>query len=807
MLRDIRYALRTLRGAPAFAVTVVLTLGIGLGLNTALFTLFNAYVLHPFAVKDPYNLYRFGWKTNRAPGAGLTWEQYQDLQANMPVFSDVIAYTGMLARAESRNLQGLAVSGNYFTMLGIGAAQGRPILPADAATPGARAVVVLTYQIWNAAFGGDPGIVGRTIRLSGRPFEVVGIAPPDFTGIMEVPVDFFVPITMQGTVTPGTDLFSPQKPRGALIVGRLRPEIPIEKAQAALTVWIRHATEQWPEDQRAIQATLDSQATPVASNSFLLTALLPILLPLAVVFALVLVICCANVSNMMLARALGRQREIGVRLALGAARSRLIRQLLSENLLLSLLAGMVGAAVSAGSIRGAQRLLNATLPPALNLFHSTPLKPDYRVFLFILGVATFSTILFGLAPALQATRTSLVEALRGEFGARVSSSRLRSILIVSQITVCCILLVLSGILLRSSAVYQNQDVGYKIHGIVYPLFIGRGSDTSGTLKLAQRLEVDPWVDLWAAVWHPPFFNGGDIPVKTAQGSQTLKASYNLVSPEYFKILDLPILRGRNFGGAEGDGEAPVAIVSQATADKIWPNQDALGKSITLDRTGFASGDGPRFDQAVVIGIAKDVTTGSIVKGRDTTMVYFPTSANAKRALTFLIRGKGTVAAATRQLEATLEATVPDRPVIAISLDDVFATQVYPFWAAAWIAVMLGGLALLLTLSGMYGVMSYLVNQRRKEIGIRIALGATPAVVVRLVLGQSLRFAIWGLAVGLSLAFGGALVLRHLLTVINAFDLVAYGAGAGVVALAALAAAFFPSNRAARINPLEALRAE
>jgi hypothetical protein len=248
-------------------------------------------------------------------------------------------------------------------------------------------------------------------------------------------------------------------------------------------------------------------------------------------------------------------------------------------------------------------------------------------------------------------------------------------------------------------------------------------------------------------------------------------------------------------------------VSQATADKIWPNQDGLGKSIALDRTGFASGDGPRFDQAVVIGIAKDVTTGSIVKGRDATMVYFPTSANAKRVLTFLIRGKGTVAAATRQLETALEATVPDRPVIAISLDDIFATQVYPFWAAAWIAVMLGGLALLLTLSGMYGVMSYLVNQRRKEIGIRIALGATPGVVVRLVLGQSLRFAIWGLAVGLSLAFGGALLLRHLLTVINAFDLVAYGAGAAVVAMAALAAAFFPSNRAARINPLETLRAD
>ena len=431
-------------------------------------------------------------------------------------------------------------------------------------------------------------------------------------------------------------------------------------------------------------------------------AVLPVVLPLFIVFGLVLVICCANVSNMMLARALARQREIGVRLAMGAARSRLIRQLLSESLVLSLMAGAVGFAVSSGAIRGAQRLLTATLPPALNLLHIAPLTPDYRVFLFILGIAALSTILFGLAPALQATRTSLVEALRGEFGSRLSSSRLRSTLIVSQISVCMILLVVTGILLRGSGAYQHADLGYKIHGAVYPVFLGRGNATAPA-KVAQRLVTEPWVDQLAAAWRPPL-NGLNerIPVTTAQGTQPLRARFNIVSPEYFKVLEIPILRGRGFGKEEAESEAAVAIVSQATADKLWPNEDALGKPFVLDRK--TQPDGPASDQAVVIGIAKDVASGNVYMGRDATMIYFPTSARSKRALSFLIRGKGDVASTIRHLEATLAATVPDRPVIAISLDEMFFTQMYPFLAATWIAALLGCLALMLTLSGMYGVL-------------------------------------------------------------------------------------------------------
>jgi predicted permease len=795
-----------LRGAPAFAITVVLTLGIGLGLNTALFTLFNAYVLRPFAVKDPYTLYHFGWQTTRGARAGVTWEQYQDLRSQVPVFGETLGFAPVLTRVDSRNVQGFAVTGNYFTMLNVGALHGRPILPEDASTTGAGAVVVLSYQFWQSAFAGDPSIVGRTIRIADRPFEVIGVGPADFIGVSEIPIDFFIPITMQGAVVPGPDLFGPQKPRGVLVVGRLRPEVLLDQARAALTVWIDHATEQWPESDRAIQATLESAATPMSMNGDILKEILPVFLPLIVIFGLVLVICCANVSNMMLARALARQKEIGIRLAMGAARSRLIRQLLSENLLLSLLAGAVGFAVSNGAIRMSQRVLVATIPPAMNLLHVAPLKPDYRVFAFILMAAALSTILFGLAPALQATRTSLVEALRGEFGARISSSRLRSALIVSQISVCVILLVLTGILLRASAAYQRKDLGFNIHGVVYPFFLGR-IDASAPGKLAQRLVTEPWVDQMAAAWHPPLYTVDQIPVTTMQSTQPVRAGYNMVSPEYFNVLEIPIVRGRTFGKEEAESEAAVAIVSQATAQKLWPNEDAIGKPFTVDRRAPNLNDAPAFDHAAVIGIAKDVISGNMVSGRDATMIYFPASPRSKHPRTFLIRGKGDVASTIRNLETALTATVPNRPEVAISLDEMFTTQMYPFWAASSIAAMLGVLALLLTLSGMYGVLSYLVGQRTKEIGIRIALGATPGVVVRLVLSQSFQFAIWGVAVGSALAFGGSLLLRHFLTMINAYDVISYTSGAAIVALASLAAALFPSNRAARINPVETLRAD
>ncbi len=474
LAQDIHYAMRTLRRSPVFAVTAVLTLGAGLGLNTMLFTLFDAYVLRPVAVNQPYSLYQLSFVTRGNRYANFDWDRYRQVRAQAPVFADALAASSFGTRVGTRSLEGVLVSGNYFPMLGVKMALGRPILPDD------RSVAVLSYRLWQSMFDGDPAAVGRKLLVNGNPLEIAGVCQSEFDGMPpgDTPPDFYVPVSMQNAVAPGADRYA--------IVGRLRPGIAPAQARASLSVLARNLTAQLPETDRAIGADLTSRATPVVLDA----KTLAVFSPLLVVFGLVLAICCANVTSMMLARALARQREIGVRLSLGAARGRLIRQLLSENLLLAALAGLTGFAVSTLGLGAVQRLLVSTMPRSYaGLVVLAPLTADRRVLFFLLLSAAVVTVVSGLAPALQATSISLVGALRGEFSARFRSTRLRGALVVSQVAVCLLLLVLTGILLRNSAALRRLEVGYDTRGVVSPLIF---SSTAGAdaAKLARHLD-DP----------------------------------------------------------------------------------------------------------------------------------------------------------------------------------------------------------------------------------------------------------------------------------------------------------------------------
>jgi predicted permease len=777
--QDLHYALRTLRRSPAFAATAVVTLGIGLGLNTMLFTLFNAYVLRPLAVSQPYSLYQLSFNTRTNGNSAFDWEEYQQIRAQSPVFSDTIAASSFGTRVSGKSLEGVLVSGNYFTMLGVGMAIGRPILADD------RAAAVLSYPLWQSMFGGDPGVLGRKMLVNGTPLEIIGVCRSGFDGMPpeDTPPDFYLPVNQQGAVAPGSDRYA--------IVGRLRPGITPDSARAPLTVLLRALTAGRPEEERALHAQLTSRATAVPLD----VRVLAVFSPLVVVFGLVLLICCANVTNMMLARALARQREIGVRLSLGAARGRLIRQLLSENLLLALLAGLTGLLVSNLGLRAAGRLLVSTMPQSYaGLIALEPLTTDRRVLLFLVLAAAAATVVSGLAPALQATRISLVGALRGEFSARVRSTRLRAALVVSQVGVCLLLLVLTGVLLRNSAALQKLDVGYDTHSVVSPLIFSRTADADAA-KLARHLEAQPWVASVAATLHTPL-NGRvrSVQLQPAGSRHTVAAGYNMVSPGYFDLLHIPILRGRGFTAQD----ASAAIVSQATARLFWPGEEALGKTV----------DVPQFHtRSVVIGVVKDVASGMLFDGTDRTMVYFPVAIGSPEARTLIVRGKVDSGKTRELLEQSLSEVLPDRGSLAISAEDSLVLQVYPFRAAMVISFLLGGVALLLTISGMYGVMSYAVGQRTREIGIRMALGASPGSVIGLVLGQSGRLAVVGLAFGLACSLALAKLLGMVFFMLRTFDAAAYGAGVLVVALAALAAAWLPSRRAARINPMDTLRAE
>jgi predicted permease len=796
-LQDARFAIRVLRRTPVFGITAVLTLGIGLGLNTMLFTLFNAYVLRTAAVENPYSLYQLEYATKTGSRiTNFSWAQYQAIRSGSPAFSDVSASRQFYARFGDRNVDGLLISGNYFTMLGVKMALGRFILPEDTS-----AVVVLGNQMWKSDFASDPGILGRKILINGHSFEVIGVCAQGFSGLgltSVTPDSFYFPVAMAKQLLAGAD------PSFA-IVGRVAGGFSVDAARAALTVAVRRATEELPETDRAAEAVLTSKATLLPLEP----KVLAVFSPLIVAFLLVLIICCANVANMMLARAIARQKEIGVRLALGASRGRLIRQLLSEGLLVAALSAGAAFAIALFATIGSQRLLVSTLPRTYaSLLSLIPLKLDGNVLIFLVLAAGSATILSGLAPALQATRVSLTDAMRGEFSTKFRTSRLRYALVVSQITVCLLLLVVTCVLMRSSSSLQNTNVGYDTRGIVYPIFFNR-AQASPNLQLTQYLAAQPWVDSMAVAVRPPL--GGSvrtISITLPGKNQTEAAGFNLVSAEYFGLLGIPILRGRNFGKPETDSEAPVAIVSEATARHLWPNQDALGQTMDIGKLKRGAGmDQPDIGRAVVIGIAKDVVSGLVFEGPEPTMIYFPTSLTAKRSPMLMIRARLDSVTARNSLEAVLKAAMSDRPAVAVSMEDGFALQAYPFLAASWIGFVLGLIALALTVSGMYGVMSYLVSQRTKEIGIRMALGASPGNVVGLILRQSAWLTGLGIAIGLVLSLGLVRMLTHVFYMIRTFDALAYVAGVGVVAIAAAASAFIPSRRASRIDPVETLRAE
>jgi predicted permease len=807
--QDVRYALSGFRRTPGFALTVVATIALGLGLNTALFTIFNAYALQPLRVTDPYRLYQFTWANRSLEGHRFSWKEFQDFQRQNPAFSDVCAFHRVsFTRVEGHLMLGHLVTGNYFQMLGVTALRGRTLLPEDAEVPGSSPVAVLSSEAWTNKFGRDPNIVGKQMSIKGHTVQVVGVAQAGFRGISEVPLDFWAPVTLAPQLEEDASLFGPKQPERLTVVGRLRHDITLHQAQAALTAWAQRHTADRPEAAQATRAILRSRATIVPLEPAVVAAVVPVFLA----FGMVLLIACANVANMMLARAMARQREIGIRLAMGAGRSRLIRQLLTESIVLALPAAGAGFVISGQSIRWGEWLIVNTLPSGyLEFFTLIPLQPDARVFGFMLAAAVLSALLFGIAPAIQATRSNVMQAARGEFTTDFRPARLRSALVVGQVAVSVLFLICAAVLIRVNHRMQRLDVGLQTEGVleidVQDRFRGR---------ILQQVNSEPGLQAVAAASKSPF--GGflpRVPIVTGEGSEQMPAGYLYVSPEYFHVFRLPISRGRNFTPEEATAGAAVAIVSQATGMRLWPGRDAVGQSLRIQPNPLQPrsladprAGPPTYASVVVIGIARDAVNGWVGDGPDQTCIYFPTtSLRAGNVLFASVRGDPAVA--VRRLDTMFAASIPGAVDQLHIMDEVLAAQLYPFRALYWISSALGGLALMLTLSGIYGVLSYVVTQRTKEIGIRVALGARPAVVAALVLRQSLRFAFTGAAIGGAAALGLLRVAGSQLDMkmFGPVDWAACGMGLLLAIASSGAAAWLPSRRAASIEPLSTLRCD
>src|SRR6184192_3974235 len=437
MLQDLRFALRGFRRAPAFVATVALTIALGLRLNTSVFTIFGAYVLRPLAIRDPGSLFEVFFQDRRGWGKSLSWRQYQDLRA-LPISSESFTHKSAFARSERGPVLGSVVTGDAFHVLGAVPLLGRTLLPEDATPPHGEPVLVLSYDAWKGKFGSDSGVIGRKVVVHGIPLTVVGVAAKRFTGIGTVPPDFWAPVTLLSRLEGSEDLFGAKQPEVLHAVLRLKPGLDERQARAALLTWAANATAALPDSLRWTHVDLVS----VASALPLTPETIAMFTPAVVAFGLVLLIACANVANVMLARGIARQREIGIRLALGAARERLVRQLLTESALLAIPAALLGYAISRGTIDVGVRLMFASAPAEFTPYlRVIPLSPDIRVFAFLLLVALGSVLAFGLVPALQATRPQIVQGSRGEVDPTSRPGRMRTALVVGQIGICCLLLI------------------------------------------------------------------------------------------------------------------------------------------------------------------------------------------------------------------------------------------------------------------------------------------------------------------------------------------------------------------------------
>ena len=644
---DLRYACRTLAKSPSFSITAILTLALGIGANTGLFTMMDTLLLRPVPVQDPSSLYQvFGHNANRIKFGSFSIREYDNVTAGNQVFTQVIADLQVRARFQNRSMGGYVVSGNYFQTLGGGIALGRPILPEDE-LPSAPPVVVLSHARWQGTFNGDAGIVGKTIELSGNRFAVVGVASTAFTGLDPLLPDFWAPLSAKRLFAAGSGHVSNEADERSLrIIGRLRPGVTEAEAQSAMSVLIPRISQSRQRELQLVDASLESRATYQSWNH----ADMANVLPVVSAFAMILLIACTNLSNVLLARALNRNREIGVRLSLGASRSRIVRQLVTETAVLSLIAGGVGLAISHASWTLIRRVIVSSFSMKTGM-PIVEINPDYRVFVFAFVLSLATGIVFGLAPALHATRSTLNSALRAEgalLGSRFRRSRLRDGLVIVQFAFSLVLLIGAGLLLHSTIKFGSVQPGFDVaHSISIQPIQGTYSPNPMLIaRLRERLQATPGARVVAAAMREPL--RGSLPMAHVSTGppqfRVLDAGYNEVTPEYFSALEIPFIRGRAFTMEEARSGAPVAVISEATAKRFWPADDPIGKTFEVTTPEYSSGGRELFltgsRTVQVIGIAKDVVSAWLWDGVDTTCIYLPPKAGNSAYYSLLFRVHG-----------------------------------------------------------------------------------------------------------------------------------------------------------------------
>lgn len=791
LVQDVRYAFRQLGKSKGFTLTAVLLIALSIGANTAVFSLFDALILRPIPAQDParlVNIYRS--VENQTRFGVFSYPEYVDYRDHNAVFSGLAAFTGarVTLSGTGESLQALLVSGNYFAVLGVGAMPGRTFLADEDRTPGTHPVIVVSHDLWQRRFESDPNFVGSKLTLNSIPYTVIGIAPKGFAGTAPDAPDVWIPMMMQSKVRPGANLLVDREYMSLQVVGRLKPGMGREQAQAGMTLLAQQFA-QLKNHKVSVTVTPLELLNPQERDK-----VLPFAVLLMAAVGLVLLIGCANVANLLLARGAGRQKELGIRLSMGATRGRLIRQLLTESVLLALAGGAGGLILA---LWMADLLLASLHPPG-----GRPLTLDVTLDLRTLGYTLLLSMVTGFVcgwlPALRSSQQDVASAVKGEwnvFGQRVSRSRLRGVLVVSQVAVSLFLLVGAGLLVRSLQKAQTVVPGFEIRN-VYVMsgdFQLRGYDSARAAEfqreLTGRLQAAPGVKSVALARTAPLSSSYAITRLVVQGRQPASVpqtvNFNSVSPGYFETLGIPIVRGRGFSAQDIAEGAKVGVVSESLARRYWPGEDPLGRRFNGGRA--------------VIGVAKDLRNVYLWTSQEP-YLYLPLSPADALDVQFFVRTEGALSETVSQIGRSLHLST-------YRLDGNLALWIWPSQVGALLSASLGLFALLLASAGIYTVMAFSVTQRTREIGIRMALGARHAGVLGLLLREGMRLVGVGVAIGLLGSIAGSRLLARFLYGLSAFDGLAFVGVSVLLAAVALLACWIPARRATRVDPMIALRYE
>jgi predicted permease len=809
MLRhDLTCAFRRLRSSPGFTAAAVVTLALGIGANTTIFSLVNAVVFRPFGVERQNELVSFNLRTSKAQFPTLSYPDYKDYRDRNTVLSGLAMYRFIavnLSRGEGKNVRlwGYEVSGNYFDMLGVQPIRGRVLHPADDVNRGGHPLAVITYSCWQSRFGGDPDIAGKKVKMGGMDYTIVGVTPAAFIGteLIYTP-EIFVPVAMAEQVEQ-SKWMDDREDQNGLVIGRLKPGVSLQSAQAAVNTIATELAHEHPKEDAGVSVVLSA---PGMAGNFLRGAITGFSAVLMAVAGMVLLIACVNLASLLLARAADRRKETAIRLALGASRSQLLRQLLTESLMLSIAGGAAGILLA----QWLNNLVNVWRPP-VDVPVIPPIVMDTRVLLFTAVVALLTAIMFGLAPALQATRASLAGAIKNEAPSeRLRRLNLRDILVTTQVALSIVLLVGSILVVRSLQHALSLNLGFEPQhaAVVSYDFAAQGYDEARARQFQRRLldkvRSMPGIEQAGAIDGLPltlnisnsgiFLEGkpepraGDVPT----------ANMYYITPGYLKAAGTRLLAGRDLDQRDKQDAPLVALVNEAFVRQLLPGEDPIGKR-------FHHGSSGKWIQ--IAGVVEDGKYRSLGETPSPT-VFEAMEQSWTTGQTLVARSPLAEAETARLLHRAVAELDPSLTIFGDgSLTSALGLALFPAKLVAVVLASFGLLAVVLAATGVYGIMAYAVARRTREIGIRMALGAAPSQVARVVLTRTAMLLAVGMAIGFALAFATGQFFGQILYGISAHDPLTYLCAIALMALVAFVACWAPARRAIRLDPLKALRME